>query len=102
MSPTFSPFHEGWWDLRREWHGGSGTALAEQMRSRKRRRALFEVPFERSSERNKLHRRADERLSSVEPERLSRADPTSPVFLFFDWYGLRVRYGVRSRGGNRN
>jgi hypothetical protein len=30
----FLLFHEGWWDLRRDLRGGSGTALAEQMRSR--------------------------------------------------------------------
>ena len=97
MSPTFSPFHEGWWDLRREWHGGSGTALAEQMRSRKRRRALFEVPVERSSERNKLRRRADGRLSAVEPECVSRQDP--PALLFYSLTGTACGVGVCSGVG---
>jgi hypothetical protein len=38
------------------------------------RRGLFEVPFRRSLERNEFHSRADERLSAVEPKRLSRAE----------------------------
>lgn len=80
MSPTFSTISQGWWDLRREGCGGSGTALAEQMRSRKRRRALFEVPFERSSERNKLRRRADGKVSAVEPEHVSRQVPSALFF----------------------
>ena len=54
---------------------GEGTALAEQMRSAEGgRRGLFEVPFKRSSERNEFHSRADERLSAVEPQRLSRQE----------------------------
>ena len=38
------------------------------------RRGLFEVPFRRSLGRNEFHSRADERLSAVEPKRLSRAE----------------------------
>ncbi len=50
-------------------------ALAEQMQSAVGgRRGLFEVPFRRSLERNEFHSRADERLSAVEPKRLSRAE----------------------------
>src|SRR5215831_2285184 len=69
------------------------------MRSRTRRRALFEGPFERSSERNKLRRRADRRLSAVELERVSRAGSTSPDFLFFDRNSLWSWSALRS--GNR-
>ena len=43
------------------------------------RRGLFEVPFERSSERNEFHSRADGRLSAVEPKHLSS---TEAVTLF--------------------
>lgn len=58
--------------------GGEGTALAEQMWSANGgRRGLFEIPFKRSSERNEFHSRADERLSAVEPQRLSRAEAVS-------------------------
>ena len=57
---------------------GEGTALAEQLRSAEGgRRGLFEVPFTRSSERNKFHSRADEKFSVVEPKLLSRAEVVS-------------------------
>ena len=39
-----------------------------------RRPGSFEVPFKRSSERNEFRSRADERLSAVEPQRLSRRE----------------------------
>jgi len=53
-----------------------GSALAEQMRSALGgRRGLFEVPFTRSSERNKFHSRADEGLSAFPPKRVSRPGP---------------------------
>ena len=52
--------------------GGSGTALADQMRSRERRRALFEGSLELRSQRTKLRSRADVRRSAVELERVSR------------------------------
>jgi hypothetical protein len=54
-------------------------ALAEQMRSRERRRALFEGSLELRSQRTKLHSQADVRRSAVELERLSRqALPATP------------------------
>ena len=67
------------------------------MRSRKRRRALFEVPFERSSERNKLRRRADGRLSAVETERVSMQDP--PALLFYSLTGTADGVGAVSGVG---
>jgi hypothetical protein len=61
-----------------------------------RRRALFEGPFERSSEQNKLRRRAEGKLGAVEPERVSRAG--SPALLFYSLtgtaYGVNVVSGV--------
>jgi hypothetical protein len=45
------------------------------------RRGLFKVPFKRSLERNEFHSRADERLSAVEPKRLSRAEVVTCVRL---------------------
>lgn len=57
--------------LRREVRGGSGTALVEQIRSRERRRALFEGSLELRSQRTKLRSRADVRRSAVELERES-------------------------------
>jgi len=42
------------------------------MRSRERRRALFEGSLELRSQRTKLRSRADLRRSAVEPERVSR------------------------------
>jgi hypothetical protein len=57
---------------------GEGSALAEQIRSAEGgRRGLFEVPFRRSLGRNEFHSRTDERLSAVEPKRLSRAEAFS-------------------------
>jgi hypothetical protein len=38
------------------------------------RRGLFEVPFKRSLGRNEFRSRADERLSAVEPQPLSRQE----------------------------
>jgi hypothetical protein len=57
-----------------------GTAFAEQMRLHTRRRALFEVPFEYSSERNTLRRRADGRHSAVKSESVSRGRSQQPCF----------------------
>ena len=54
-------------------------ALAEQMRSRERRRALFEGSLEQGSQQTKLRSRADGRFSAVEPESVSRqALPATP------------------------
>ena len=62
--------------------GDEGTALAEQMWSAEGgRRELFEAPFRRSLGRNEFHSRADERLSAVEPKRLSRAEAVTRVGL---------------------
>ena len=44
-------------------------------------RGLFEVPSRRSLGRNEFHSRADERLSAVEPKRLSRAEVVTCVRL---------------------
>jgi len=52
---------------------------------------------ERSSERNKLRRRADGRLSAVEPERVSRQDP--PALLFYSLTGTACGFGVASGVG---
>ena len=79
--------------------GGEGTALAEQMRSAEDgRRGLFEVPFRRSLGRNDFHRRADERLSAVEPKRLSRAEAVS----LFQGSEETLRIEVRKIGPETN
>jgi hypothetical protein len=53
--------------LHRESHGSSGTALAEEMRSLEATTSTVRSSVQARLERNKLHSRADGRLSAVEP-----------------------------------
>ena len=59
--------------------GGSGhrTCRADAVRE-SGRRGLFESAFAANAGRSEFRSRADERLSAVEPERLSRADRAVP------------------------